>query len=82
MKLKYRITIGNILVSICILLSIYIELTSKNPNDLIGAGYLRFYSIFIFLGDIALQWFIESNKKILWVEGVALAAFIIISYLP
>ena len=78
MKLKYRITIGNILVLIMILFSIFILLTSKDPNNRIGVNYILFYSIFIFLGDLFLQWLIEKRIKILIIEGVVLSILFIL----
>ena len=76
MKLRYRITIANVLVLMIVLYWGFTNLTSKNPNNLIGAGYLLFYSFFIFLGDLFLQWIIESYKKIMLIEGLTLAIFL------
>jgi hypothetical protein len=78
MKLKYRITIGNVLVLIMVSFSVFTNFTSKDPNDLIGVGYLLFYSIFIFLADLFLQWIIDRYKKILVIEGFALAIILIL----
>ena len=78
MKLKYRITIGNVLVLVMVLFSIFTVLTSKDPNNRIGANYILFCSIFIFLGDLFLQWLIVKRKKILIIEGVVLSILFIL----
>ena len=78
MKLKYRITIGNVLVLIMYLSQFFINLISKDPKDLMGAGYLLFYSIFIFLGDLFLQWLIDRHQKVLVIESVALAIIFVL----
>jgi len=78
MKLKYKITIGNIVVAIMVSFAIFINLTSKDPNDLIGAGYLLFFSIFIFLADLFLQWIIEKSRKLLFIESIALSIIFIL----
>ena len=78
MKLKYKITIVNILVLIMVSFSAFILLTSKDPNNLTGASYILFSSIGIFLGDLFLQGLIEKRKKILIIEGVVLSILFIL----
>ena len=56
----------------------FINLISKDPKDLMGAGYLLFYSIFIFLGDLFLQWLIDRHQKVLVIESVALAIIFVL----
>ena len=82
MKLKYRISIGNVLVFILVSFSIFNLFTSKDSNNLIGASYILFYYIFIFLGDLFLQWLIEDYKKIFLIEGVALSITFILLAVP
>jgi len=76
MKLKYRITIGNAVLFILLLFSTFILLKSKDPNNLIGARYILFFSIFLFLGDLFLQWIIENDKIIFLIEGIILSVII------
>ena len=77
--MKYRITPGNVLGLIMVCFAIFIKLASKDPNNLMGGGYLLFYSIFIFLGDLFLQFMIENYKKILLIESIVLPIIIILA---
>ena len=77
--MKYRITPGNVLGLIMVCFAIFIKLASKGPYNLMGGGYLLFYSIFIFLGDLFLQFMIENYKKILLIESIVLPIIIILA---
>ena len=76
--MRYRLTPGNVLVLIMVCFATFTNLTSKDPSSLMGAGYLYFYSIFIFLGDLFLQFIIENYKKVLLIEGISLSIIIVL----
>ncbi len=78
MKFRYRITIGNVVFLIIITFSIFLLLTSFEPNDIIGARYILFFSPLILIGDLFLQWLIENDKKLFVIEGTVLVISLII----
>jgi len=55
------------------------EALSSNVNHKLGGGYLLFFSIWIFLGDLFLQFMIDSYKKVLLIEAASLPIILILA---
>ena len=79
--MKYRVTPGNLFCLFVLGMYLYCSFNKDNSPNQLGIGivlsYVIFFSIFVFVIDCFLQYFIESHKKVLIIESI-LIPFVIL----
>jgi hypothetical protein len=66
--MKYRITPANLFCLFVIGMVLYCKISKVDAKNVLGISYVFFFSIFVFILDIFLQYFISSYKKIIILE--------------
>ena len=77
--MKYRITPGSIFFIFSVFWFVYYNYINYDAHEALGGGYILFFSIFIFLGDLLLQYLISNYKKVVLIELICLPVILILA---
>lgn len=77
--MKYRITPGNMffVLSVCVL--VYFYFLNTDRGNILGAGYILFFSLFVLIGDFFLQYFIDDYRRLILIECISLPVIIFLA---